>query len=98
MLIASAIAGLVQLCQSWGHPSVLLDPDGVVKSVNAPLAALDIVWEGANITQSVLARELAVTSAKDCEWEGQRNLASLPYSVRSIHFHGVGLWLQFSPA
>lgn len=97
MLIASAMDGLVQLCQSWGHPSALLDPEGGVKSVNGPLTALDIVWEGANISQSVLAHELGITAAKDCAWDGERSLASLPYNVRSIHFHGVGLWLQFSP-
>ena len=97
MLIASTMDGLVMLSKTWGQPSALLDSEGGVKAVNGSLAALDIVWEGANISQSVLIQELGCNSAKDCLWEGNRSLATLPYNVRSVHFLGVGVWLQFSP-
>jgi DNA-binding transcriptional regulator YiaG len=97
MIIASTMECLVQLNQTFNQPAALLDYMGTITSVNQPLSALDVIWEGADISQSILARDLNISSTKDCAWEGERDLPSLPYRVRAVRIHGVGVWLQFSP-
>ena len=88
------VAALATLCQAAAHPSAVLDWQGTVQVVNPAMAALDIAWQGATLSQSLLTRELRVESVQDCEWEGLRPLASLPYGALSVPFRGAGVWIQ----
>jgi hypothetical protein len=90
----STVAALATLCQAAAHPSAVLDWQGTVQVVNPAMAALDIAWQGATLSQSLLTRELRVESVQDCEWEGLRPLASLPYGALSVPFRGAGVWIQ----
>lgn len=93
----SSIASLQSLCLSAPHPSALLDWQGQVKAVNKAMESLDIVWKDGNFQQSLLPRELAVESIKDCEWDGQRSLVTMPYSAAAVPFYGIGVWIQLTP-
>lgn len=96
VLTESSMATLVSLCQSSTHPSVVLDWQGKVTAVNKSLEALDIVWEGAHFSQSLLPRELNAGSARECDWDGLRKLASLPYAAKAAPFQGAGVWIQLT--
>ncbi len=97
LLTESTSAALVQMCQEWTTPSVLLSWSGVVLTVNQAMNALDIAWDGVELAQTVLARELRAMSVKECCWEGDRVLTNLPYSGKSIHCQGVAVWIRLSP-
>ncbi len=98
LLTESSIASLTSLCQSAGHPSTVLDWQGKVKVVNKAMQDLDIVWDGVHFSQSLLPRELGVEGLAECDWEGTRKLASLPFEAQALHFHGVGVWIQLLPS
>lgn len=97
LLTESTSTALVQMCREWEAPSVLLNWNGLVLTVNPAMEALDIAWEGVDLAQTVLARELAAMSVKDCCWDGDRALANLPYIAKSIHCQGVAVWIRLSP-
>ncbi len=94
LVTESTMAALATLCKNSTHPSAVLDWQGTVKAVNPAMEALDIAWQGATLSQSLLPRELRVESVKACEWEGLRPLASLPYGAISVPFRGAGVWIQ----
>lgn len=97
LLTESSLASLTTLCQRAPHPSAVLDWQGNVKVVNAAMQSLDIAWEGVHLSQSLLPRELAVNSIQECEWDGMRTLASLPFEAHAVQFRGVGVWIQLTP-
>lgn len=90
----STMASLATLCKAANHPSAVLDWQGNVQVVNPAMAALDIVWEGATLSQSLLLQELQVQNVRDCDWAGSRPLATLPYGALSVPFRGAGVWIQ----
>lgn len=94
LMTESAMTALATLCKAANHPSAVLDWQGNVRVVNPPMAALDIVWEGATLSQCLLPRELQVQSVRDCEWAGSRPLSTLPYAAISVPFRGAGVWIQ----
>jgi len=96
VLTESSIASLVKLCLCADHPSAVLDWQGQVKVVNKAMQALDIAWEGAHFSQSLLPRELGVGSIRECDWEDARALASLPYTAHAAQFQGAGVWIQLT--
>jgi hypothetical protein len=96
LMTESSIASLAKLCQGAGYPSTVLDWHGNVKVVNKAMEELDIVWEGANFSQSLLPRELNVGSIRECDWDGMRRLTSLPYDAYATPFRGAGVWIQLA--
>jgi hypothetical protein len=94
LMSESATASLAKLCHSATYPSTVLNWQGNVKAVNKAMEGLDIVWEGANFTQSLLQRELSVASIRECDWDGVRKLTSLPYDAYATPFRGAGVWIQ----
>lgn len=94
MLTGSTIESLVRLCSNASHPSTVLDWQGNVKAVNKTMEKLDIAWEDVNFSQSLLPRELDVTSIHQCDWDGPKKLTSLPFEAHVIPFRGVGVWIQ----
>lgn len=98
MLTQSTIDSLVRLCRSAANPSAVIDWQGNVKVVNEAMEKLDIAWEGVNFSQSLLPRELNVVSIQQCEWEGARKLASLPFDAHVVPFRGFGVWIQLAAA
>jgi putative methionine-R-sulfoxide reductase with GAF domain len=94
LMTESTMASLATLCKAANHPSTVLDWQGKVQVVNSSMAALDIVWEGAMLSQSLLPRELQIQTVRDCEWAGSRPLATLPYAAISVPFRGAGVWIQ----
>lgn len=98
LMTESSMASLATLCQCASYPSVVLDWQGQVKVVNPAMQALDIVWEDGNFSQSLLPRELGVGALTECEWDGLRQMASLPYAARVVPFRGAGVWIQLTQA
>jgi hypothetical protein len=94
LMTESTMESLATLCMAANHPSAVLDWQGNIRVVNPPMAALDILWEGATLTQSLLPRELQIQSTMDCGWAGSRPLATLPYAAISVPFRGAGVWIQ----
>lgn len=92
----SSMDSLRSLCLASAHPSALVDWQGHVKAVNKSLEVLDIIWADGNFQQSLLPRELNVNAITDCEWDGQRNLTTLPFSATVIRFYGIGAWIQLA--
>lgn len=92
----SSLAALSQLCRCASHPSTVLDWTGNVKVVNQAMEGMDIVWEPGHFAQSLLPRELGVETVAQCDWEGMRTLASLPFDAHAIQFPGVGVWIQLA--
>jgi hypothetical protein len=94
LMAESATESLAKLCHCATYPSTVLDWKGNVKAVNKAMEGLDIVWEGANFSQSLLQRELNVASIRECDWDGLRKLTSLPYEAYTTAFRGAGVWIQ----
>lgn len=94
LMVESATATLLQLCGADASPCVVVDWEGNIRGVNPPMQALDIAWEDAHFSQSVLQRELSVSAVGECQWEGVRPLASLPWGAKVTALHGVGAWIQ----
>jgi hypothetical protein len=90
----STMAALIAQCRCASYPSVVLDVEGNVKATNTPMQALDIAWEGAHYSQTLLPRELNAASIDLCDWEGSRNLSNLPFEAQVISFRGAGIWIQ----
>ncbi|MDT8992396.1 GAF domain-containing protein [Curvibacter sp. APW13] len=94
LMVESTLASVSALCRESAQPSVVLDWQGQVVAVNAAMQALDIAWERAQMAQTLLPRELQVDSARLCDWEGARPLASLPYAAVAVPFVGAGAWVK----
>lgn len=97
MLMDSCMTGLMDLCRETSAPSVLIDWSGQVHAVNPAMTELDIVWPDAEITQSLLIRELGADSHREFQWDGRRDLRSLPFAALSKRFAGVAYWIQLAP-
>jgi transcriptional regulator with GAF, ATPase, and Fis domain len=97
LLTESTIESLVSMCASAAHPSVVLDWQGDVKALNHSMEKLDIAWAGVNFSQSLLPRELGVEHVSQCNWDGARNLVSLPLQAHATPFRGIGAWIQLMP-
>ncbi|MBP8287015.1 MAG: GAF domain-containing protein [Rhodoferax sp.] len=95
LITESSIAAMSTLCRSSLGPSTVLDWKGDVKVVNEAMKQLDIVWEGVNLSQTLLPKELGLGQIVDCNWVGSRKMASLPYEARATAFRGSGVWIQF---
>ena len=98
LLTESTIDSLIRLCRSAINPSSVIDWQGNVKVVNEAMERLDIAWEGVNFTQSLLPRELNVSTIQQCDWEGPRKLSSLPFDAHVVPFPGFGVWVQLTTA
>lgn len=98
LITESSMASLTTLCECAAYPSTVLDWQGNVKAVNQAMQGLDIVWEDGNFAQSLLPRELGVAAITECDWDGMRKLASLPYSAQVAPFRGAGVWIQLTPS
>lgn len=96
LMAESCLAALSDLCQCASHPSTVIDWQGNVKVVNTAMERLDIVWNPGQFAQSLLPRELGVETVAQCDWSGQRKLASLPFQAHAAQFAGVGVWIQLS--
>ncbi len=94
LVTRSAIESMQALCLGFEQPSLVVDGLGKVITVNPPMAALDIAWEGVPIAQTVLGRELGADSIDGCCFDGLRALASLPLQARSIRIQGIAVCLQ----
>lgn len=97
MMSESSIASLRSVCLAASHPSALIDWQGKVRAVNKTMESLDIVWPDGTFQQSLLPRELAAAHITDCEWNGARDLATLPFRATAVHFYGIGVWIQLAP-
>lgn len=95
LLTEASMASLAKLCRCAAYPSIVMDWHGNIKVVNKAMQSLDIAWEGANFSQSLLPRELNVGSIRECDWDGIRRMTSLPYDVHVTPFRGAGIWIQF---
>ena len=96
LMTESSIAAIARLCQCATYPSAVVDWQGHVKVVNQAMQGLDIVWEGVHFSQSLLPRELNVGLISECDWDGMRKLASLPYRAYAVPFRGAGVWIQLA--
>jgi transcriptional regulator with GAF, ATPase, and Fis domain len=94
LITESSINSLATLCRSAPAPSAVLDWKGEVKAVNPAMQQLDIAWEGVNLSQTLLPKELNLSHIGECEWAGPRKMASLPYEARATAFRGSGVWIQ----
>ncbi len=74
----------------------MLDWQGDVKVVNKAMEQLDIIWNPGQFAQSLLPRELGVDTVAQCDWEGMRKLATLPFAANAVQFPGVGVWIQLA--
>jgi GAF domain-containing protein len=98
LLTESTLDSLIRLCRSAINPSAVIDWQGNVKVVNEAMEKLDIAWEGVNFSQSLLPRELNVSTIQQCEWEGPRKLLTLPFDAHVVPFPGFGVWVQLTTA
>jgi len=96
LMTESSIAAIAKLCQCATYPSAVVDWQGNVKVVNKAMQGLDIVWEGVHFSQSLLPRELNAGLISECDWDGMRELASLPYGAYAVPFRGAGVWIQLA--
>ncbi len=96
LMAESSLAALSDLCLCASHPSTLLDWQGDVKVVNKSMEQLDIIWNPGQFAQSLLPRELGVETVAQCDWEGMRKLATLPFDANVVQFPGVGVWIQLA--
>lgn len=97
LLVESALQSAITLCREASAPSVVMDWQGQVLAVNGAMEALDIVWPGASMAQSLLAQELQATTVDQCDWDGTRVLQSLPFRAISRQFRGAGVWIELIP-
>ena len=94
LVVQPMLASIVGLCRGYVQPALVLDWTGQVLAVNAPLAALDVAWEGVPWDKTVLAAELGVTAVPDLRWEGHRALRGLPMEASVSPFQGVGALVE----
>lgn len=94
LMAESALASACALCRASPQPGLVVDWQGTVVAVNAAMAALDVAWENAQWSQTLLPRELQLDSVRLCDWDGERALASLPYRALAVPFLGVGVWIR----
>ena len=96
LITESSMNSLTNLCQCATYPSAVVDWQGKVLVLNKAMEGLDIVWAGVHFSQSLLPRELNAVSISECDWDGVRKLASLPYGAYAIPFRGAGVWIQLA--